>query len=54
MNFEETPLQIVSSSRGSDDLLAQFILYDGCTAIGARIPIWGSWPRTCAASAWPK
>ncbi|MCP3917505.1 MAG: hypothetical protein GY711_18325 [bacterium] len=35
------PLQIVSSSRDGDDVLAQFILYDGCTAIGARMPIWG-------------
>ena len=35
------PLQIVRSSRGEEDLLAQFILYDGCSVIGRRLPIWG-------------
>ena len=35
------PLQILYSSTGRGDILAQFILYDGCSAIGRRIPIWG-------------
>jgi hypothetical protein len=35
------PLQIAYSSRGNDDLLAQFILYDGMSLVGRRLPIWG-------------
>lgn len=35
------PLQIAWSSRDGDDLQAQFILYDGMSVIGKRLPIWG-------------
>ena len=35
------PVQIVYSSREEDDVLAQFILYDGFSLIGAKLPIWG-------------
>jgi len=35
------PLQIVYSSTEEDDILAQFILYDGCSAIGRKIPMYG-------------
>ncbi len=35
------PMQIVYSGAGRDDLLAQFLLYDGCSLIGAKLPIWG-------------
>lgn len=35
------PLQIVRSSREEEDLVAQFILYDGCSVVGRRLPIWG-------------
>ncbi|MFT5150363.1 MAG: hypothetical protein ACI841_000344 [Planctomycetota bacterium] len=37
------PLQIVYSSTEEDDVLAQFILYDGCSTIGRRMPIWGGY-----------
>jgi len=35
------PLQIVASSHVEEDRVAQFLLYDGCAALGRRIPIWG-------------
>ena len=35
------PLQIAYSSRDADDVQAQFILYDGMSVIGRRLPIWG-------------
>jgi hypothetical protein len=35
------PLQIAYSSTEEEDDLARFILYDGCTRIGAHLPIWG-------------
>lgn len=35
------PVQILYSGAGRDDLLAQFLLYDGCSLIGAKLPIWG-------------
>ena len=35
------PLQIIASSREEEDVLAQFILYDGFTSLGRRVPIWG-------------
>lgn len=35
------PLQIVRSSREDEDTLARFLLYDGCSVIGRRTPIWG-------------
>lgn len=35
------PLQIVYSGAGEKDVLAQFLLYDGCSAIGRKLPIWG-------------
>jgi hypothetical protein len=35
------PLQIVYSSTVVDDILAQFLLYDGCTILGRKLPIWG-------------
>lgn len=35
------PIQIVRSSHEQEDLLAQFLLYDGCSVIGRRLPIWG-------------
>lgn len=35
------PLQIVYSSREEEDILAQFILYEGSSAIGRKLPIWG-------------
>lgn len=35
------PLQLVATSREEDDILAQFILYDSCTLIGRKLPIWG-------------
>ena len=35
------PMQIVSSGRDSEDPLARFVLYDGMTVLGRRLPIWG-------------
>ncbi len=35
------PLQIVRSGRDSDDPLARFVLYDGMSVLGRRMPIWG-------------
>jgi len=35
------PLQIVYSSTDESDALAQFILYDGSSTVGRRLPIWG-------------
>lgn len=35
------PLQIVRSGREDEDTIARFILYDGCSVIGRRLPIWG-------------
>ena len=35
------PLQILYSSREEEDILAQFILYEGASAIGRKLPIWG-------------
>ena len=35
------PLQLVASGRGEKDILAQFILYDSCTLLGRKLPIWG-------------
>jgi hypothetical protein len=35
------PLQIVRSGREDEDTIARFLLYDGCSVIGRRIPIWG-------------
>lgn len=35
------PIQIVRSSRGKEDDLARFLVYDGLSRIGARFPIWG-------------
>ncbi len=35
------PLQIAYSGAGRDDRIAQFLLYDGCSLIGAKLPIWG-------------
>jgi hypothetical protein len=35
------PAQIVYSSTVEQDLLAQFLLYDSCTVLGRRLPIWG-------------
>ena len=34
-------LQIVSSSRDEEGFVAQFILYDACSTIGRRLPVWG-------------
>ena len=39
------PLQIVRSSRGDEDTIARFLLYDGFSVMGRRIPIWGG-PNT--------
>ena len=35
------PLQLVYSGSGQNDLLARFMLYDGATAFGRKLPIWG-------------
>jgi hypothetical protein len=35
------PAQIVYSSTVEQDLLAQFLLYDSCTVLGRKLPIWG-------------
>ena len=35
------PIQILRSSRGKDDHLARFLLYDGLAQFGALVPIWG-------------
>ncbi|MFT7676396.1 MAG: hypothetical protein ACI8QC_000367 [Planctomycetota bacterium] len=35
------PLQIVRRSQDEDELLASFLLFDGCALIGRRLPIWG-------------
>ncbi len=35
------PLQFVYSSTVDDDRIARFLVYDGCTTMGRRLPIWG-------------
>jgi hypothetical protein len=35
------PLQIIYSSTVVDDIVAQFLLYDGCSILGRKLPIWG-------------
>ena len=35
------PFQIARSGREEGDVVAQFIVYDGCALVGRRLPIWG-------------
>lgn len=35
------PLQLLRSTRGADQEVARFIVYDGFTRMGAKVPIWG-------------
>ena len=35
------PAQIAWRSREEADLAAQFLLYDGMSLVGRRLPIWG-------------
>lgn len=35
------PFQIARSGRADEDVVAQFIVYDGCALLGRRLPIWG-------------
>ena len=41
VDYDKSCEAVAKGWRDEDELLASFLLYDGCASIGRRLPIWG-------------